>query len=599
MNPTRFIARALLVAGLLLGPLVSAEERLVGKAAAERHAELRSEIARHDELYFRKAAPEISDAEYDSLKRELRTLETEFPALAAHGETSDRLGDDRTGRFPTHPHREPMLGLEKTHTEAELRKFLLRAAKTAAAEALTWLVEPKFDGLAISVTYERGRLVRAVTRGNGTEGDVVTENLLACTDLPRELRGATVPEFVELRGEVFMTQAEFERLNAARIAAGAEIYAHPRNLAVGTLKSLDPAERASRRLTVVFFGWGAWMPEADEPRAQTEFYPRLAAWDLPTPAVHVAIGPETVWGLVRALDRGRLDFPAPLDGAVVKVDDVAVRRRLGESRTAPQWAVAHKFEPERVETRLLGITLQIGRTGAVTPVAELEPVRLGGSVIARATLHNRREIERRDYRIGDFVRVERAGEVIPQLVGVNLARRPADSVPYAFPTGCPSCATALEAEGEAGLRCPLRACTAQVKRRLEYAVSSSALNLRGFGPALVATLVDRGRIRDFDDLYRLTPAEVPPRVPEQIERSKRTELWRHIAALGLPEVGGASARKLATHLRGLDALAAADVTTLRAAGLTESAAQQVAEEVRRPELQRLLQALTEAGVRPE
>lgn len=597
MKTYRVAALFLFAGSLLLCIHAFAGEPPPG-SAVERHAQLRSEIARHDDLYFRQAAPEISDAEYDALKRELRQLEEQHPSLATGRPEENRLGDDRTGRFPTQAHRVPMLGLEKTHTEAELRKFLSRAAKALGDGKQVWLVEPKFDGLAISLTYEQGRLVQAITRGNGVEGDVVTANLLACTDVPRELGGGAVPDRVELRGEVFMEQAEFERINAERHAAGREIYAHPRNLAVGTLKSLDPAELAARRLSIVFFGWGGWEPAEDEPPTQREFYGRMAAWGLATPEAHIATGPETVWGLVRAMDHGRIEFPAPLDGAVVKLDAVDARRRLGESRTAPLWAVAHKFEPERVETRLLGITLQVGRTGAVTPVAELQPVRLGGSAVSRATLHNRREIERRDYRIGDTVRVEKAGDIIPQLVGVNLALRPTGSTPYAFPEKCPACATALAPDGDAGLRCGNRRCPAQVKRRVEHFVSKSALNIRGFGPVLADSLVERGIVRDLDDLFRLTDADVPRGVREQLEQGREAELWRVIVGLGLPEIGAVNARRLAVRFGRLDALAEADEAALREAGLTAVAAREVAATLAEPEMRRLLTALTEAGLRP-
>lgn len=581
-----------------LGGLFFPAKAQVPDAVSQRHAELRAEIARHDALYFRAARPEISDAEYDALKRELLALEQQHPALAASAPAT--LGDDRSGRFPTAAHHAPMLGLDKSHTEAELRKFLTRVRRAAGSEPVTWIIEPKFDGLALSLVYENGTLLRAVTRGNGFEGDVVTDNLLSCAAVPRELprEHGPVPRRVEVRGEVYLTQAEFDRINAARRAAGAEIFAHPRNLAVGTLKSLDAAERAGRQLSFVAYGWGAWEPTDAAPEGQIDLLRRLAAWGFATPEHHAASGEETVLGIVRAMEKGRLDFPAPLDGVVVKVEAVTLREILGTGATAPAWAIAHKFEPERAETRLLGITLQVGRTGLITPVAELEPVLIGGTTIARASLHNRREIERRDYRIGDHVRVERAGEVIPRLVGVNLARRLADSVPFAFPEKCPACASALEPAGDVQVRCPLRACPAQVKRRVEHFVSPAALNLRGFGPALVATLVDGGRVREVDDVYRLTSEEVPARLLEQIERSKTAELWRVIAGLGLPEVGGANARKLAAHFRSLDMLAKADEATLRAAGLTESAARQVAQELRRPETQRVIRALAEAGVVP-
>lgn len=570
--------------------------------ARERLAELRAELARHDELYFKHASPEITDAEYDALKREFHALLEQHPQLAAaEGEAAaGALGDDRSGRFPTARHRVPMLGLEKSYTEVELRKFIARVERLAG-EPVTWVVEPKYDGLAISLTYVRGRLVRAVTRGNGSEGDDVTANLLACTDVPRELPvtpDLPRPDFLEVRGEVFMALAEFERVNALRRAAGEEVFAHPRNLAVGTLKAADPAALRSRRLTLVCYGWGACEPAGAEPVSQRDLLKRLGAAGFLVPPAHVASGAETVWQIVRVLNRERSEFGGPLDGAVIKVDEVGLRRRLGEAETTPRWAIAHKFEPERVETRLRAITWQVGRTGMLTPVAELDPVTLGGSTIARASLHNRREIERRDYRIGDRVRVERAGEIIPQLAGVNLAARPAEAVQVAFPTECPACATALQPEGEAGWRCPRRSCPAQVKRRLEYFASEAALNIRGLGPVLVESLVERGKLSEVDGIYRLSGADVPARLLEQIERSKSAELWRFVVGLGLPEIGGVNARKIAARAGSLEALGRMSREELVAAGLSSSVAESVARELATASLQQILHGLSAAGVQP-
>lgn len=599
--------RSLVCLGVMFWLVVTVAGRTDAPAAptaSARLAELRTEIARHDDLYFRQAAPEISDAEYDALKRELRELEAQYPDGALPADANDTIGDDRSGRFPTRAHRVSMGGLEKSYSEADLRRFFARVANIAGGEAVAYVVEPKFDGLAISLTYENGRLTHAVTRGNGNEGDVVTGNLLACTDVPRELRravgdGGQLPVLIEIRGEVYLEQSEFERINAERIAAGESIFAHPRNLAVGTLKSSNAGVLATRRLALVCFGWGAWEPHGSAPASQRELLAQLAAWGFNVPPAHVVFGPESVWQAVRALDAGRLDFPGPLDGAVIKVDDVSLRAALGEARSAPLWAVAHKFEPERVETTLKAITLQIGRTGVLTPVAELEPVQLGGTTVARASLHNRREIERRDYRLGDTVRVEKAGEIIPQLVGVNLAARPGDAMPFAFPRECPACAVPLAFESESVVRCPNRNCSAQVKRRVEHFVSESALNIRGFGPALVGALVDRGRVREVDDVFQLTGADVPARVAEQIARSKRAELWRFIVGIGLPDIGAVNARKLAAHFENLERLAEADAAELQAAGLTAAVAAGVVEELQRGYVQRVITNLRAADVSPK
>lgn len=564
---------------------------------------LRAELARHDELYFKRAAPEITDAEYDALKSELHALERLLPTDTPDAPRADAPGDDRAGAFPTVRHLAPVLGLAKSHSEAELRKFVAKVERTLGGDDVAWIVEPKYDGLSISVTYEQGRFIRAVTRGDGREGDDVTANLLACSTLPVGLDpAAAVPARVELRGEVFMRQAEFERINTERAAAGQEPFAHPRNVAVGTLKSTDAAERAGRRLDVVLYGWGSWEPAESAPASQRELLERVAAWGLPVPEwVRGAVGFDEIWREVRTLGRARLALGFPIDGVVVKVDDVAQRTRLGETDSAPNWAVAHKFEPERVETRLRAITLQVGRTGTITPVAELEPVTLGGARVARATLHSAREIERRDYRIGDVVRVEKAGEIIPVLVGVVRERREPGTAPYRFPASCPACATALVREGEAGWRCPSRSCPDQIARRAEHFVSAEALGLRGFGPAVVGALVGQGAVREVDDFFALTleqlqaaaggRARQAERLQAELAGARRAELWRWVHGAGLPECGPANSRKLAARFGSLPALAQADAAALRQAGLTAAAAEVLAAELARPEVRDLLARL--------
>ncbi|MBA4138685.1 MAG: DNA ligase (NAD(+)) LigA [Opitutus sp.] len=603
-------------AALLLLCVAASSLRLSASAADRppdlaRLESLRVEIAHHDELYFKKAAPEITDAEYDALKRELRNLEARIATDPAAIESSpnDALGDDRSGRFPGYRHRVPMLGLEKSFSESELRKFLVRVTRTAGAERVTWIIEPKYDGLAISLTYERGRLVRAVTRGDGVEGDDVTSNLLACVDVPRDLRAISatpMPDVIELRGEVYLDHTEFERINAERRAAGETMFVHPRNLAVGTLKSSDPAVLRSRRLTAVFYGWGECEPATLAPGSQRALLERLSSWGFRVPPAQVAHGPETVWQLIRALDVGRTGFPGPLDGAVVKVDDAALRARLGQTATAPLWAIAHKFEPERVETRLKAITLQVGRTGVLTPVAELEPVEIGGTMIARASLHNRQEIARRDYRIGDTVRVEKAGEIIPQLAGVNLVRRSGVEVPFAWPDNCPSCRAPVTVE-EVAVRCANYACPGQLQRRIEHFCSAEGLEIRGLGPALIGTLIERGLVRDAADLYRISREnwmavvglKSAERLVAEIERSRRAELRRVICGVGLPGVGATHAQKLALRFGGLAALRDASRQELESAGLTAAVATDVMMELKRPEVRMLLDGLLEAGVAPQ
>ncbi|MCW5549576.1 MAG: NAD-dependent DNA ligase LigA [Opitutaceae bacterium] len=609
----RWIGRGLLVAGLLLwaGAVVPAEASDPAKAR-ERILHLRAEIARHDELYFKHAAPEISDAAYDTLKRELHGLEAEHPDLL-DGAGPAGLGDDRSGRFPVYRHRVPMTGLDKSYSEAELRAFHARVVRRADGVEPELVVEPKYDGLALGVTYESGRLVRAVTRGNGTEGDDVTANARMIAALPRELRSTAVrpwPEVVEVRGEVYLTYGELARINAEREQAGEPPLAHPRNVAAGTLKLSDPAEVGARRLAVVFYGLGACEPETARPESQGDLLATLAAWGLPVPQEsRVVRGWAELQTAVAALGRarGRLDFPT--DGVVVKVNERRWQQALGVGAQTPRWAIAHKFAPARVETRLRGITIQVGRTGLLTPVAELEPVKIAGATIARASLHNRAEIARKDIRVGDVVRVEKAGEIIPMIVGVNLARRPAEAAPYGFPTACPACGTeTVGVDGEAAVRCPNADCPAQVRRRLEHFASKSGVDIHGLGPAWVDLLVTHGAVRRPGDLYRLQRDDwlalgrkgglAAERLPAAVERSKQAELWRFIQGLGIPRIGEAGARRLARRFDRLEALAGASPGEWAEAGLGPAAVTALAEYFSEPANRALVADLQAAGIKP-
>ncbi|RXK52801.1 NAD-dependent DNA ligase LigA [Oleiharenicola lentus] len=576
------------------------------ESARRRIEELRAEIARHDALYFKQAKPEITDAEYDRLKQELAFLETANPQLAA---PAPAVGDDRTGSLPDVPHRERMGSLDKAYTEAEWRAFHARLTKALGRTDLVFVVEPKYDGLAISLTYERGELVRAVTRGDGKEGDDVTAQVRAIESLPHTLRpGAQpAPALVELRGEIHVEIAEFVRINREREAAGEEPFAHPRNLAVGTLKSADDSEVADRRLSLVLFGWGAWQGGA-APKSQLEFLGQLGAWGLPVVKdIRIARTADEAWAAVNTLSRDRAKLGFPIDGAVVKLDDVALRARLGESDTAPRWAIACKYAPERAATILRGITLQVGRTGVLTPVAEFDPVAVGGATISRATLHNRDEIARRDLRLGDTVEIERAGEVIPAVVGVRLDRRPAEARPYLFPARCPACDTPLVAKSdEAAVRCVNARCPAQRQRRLEHFASAQAVDLDGFGAATIAALVKAGHLKTPVDFYRLRPTDLlavegigektADRLLAAIERSKSAELWRFVAGFSIPQVGAVTSRELAALAGDLAGFARLGGDRLKTA-VDQAVAESVADFLSRAENQSDLRALIAAGVR--
>ncbi|HLP09011.1 MAG TPA: NAD-dependent DNA ligase LigA [Opitutaceae bacterium] len=542
--------------------------------ARDRIAALRVEIAHHDELYFRHAAPEISDAAYDALKRELAALEREHPAEAAAAGALAALADDHTDGFARMPHRTPMLGLLKSYTEAELRAWYEGAAARTADATLGVVIEPKIDGVAFSASYERGELVRVLTRGNGGSGDDVTNVARQIRSLPARLaarasdgRVNMIPELIELRGEVYVSWAEFARLNREREAEGEEPYAHPRNLAAGTLKQLAPEESQVRALDVVFYNWGAYEPTAAAPESQRAFHEQARRWALPViEHVRAATNAETLWRAVQALGAERRSLPYPIDGAVAKVDAVALRGRLGESDAAPRWAMAYKFTAERATTRLRTITIQVGRTGRLTPVAELEPVALAGSTVARASLHNPASIGRLDLRIGDHVVLEKSGEIIPQLVEVDRTQRPAESTSYLFPENCPECGTpVLFSDGRTEARCVNEFCAAKVRGRIEH--FAECIEIKGLGPATVATLVASGLVRDAGDLYLLRRKQLValPGIGDKraaallaaIEQSRQAELWRVIAGLGIPRVGPVAAKELAIKYRGIRQLIAA------------------------------------------
>jgi DNA ligase (NAD+) len=576
-------------------------------------ASLRTEVAHHDRLYHQQAAPEISDYEYDQLKRRLRELERAFPELAAEPGAVAEVGDDRTGLFATYRHRETMLSLEKTYAEADVRAFHRRLEKRLGRDDLAYVVEPKFDGLAVSATFENGQLVRAVTRGNGIEGDDITANALAIRRFPRSLRARSddgaenpVPAVIELRGEVFVSFAEFARANAEREAAGEAPFANPRNLAAGTVRQLDPRVVAQRNLDVVFYGVGACEPAGVQPPTQHELHAMLRRWGVPAvEKFWTARGGGELWAAVQEVGRVRRGFAFPTDGAVAKLDAVDAQCIAGATDEAPRWAIAYKFAPERVEARVRAIAIQVGRTGVLTPVAELEPVQLAGSTVGRATLHNRDEIARRDVRVGDSVYLEKAGEIVPAIVGVNLARRPAGAVAFAFPSACPACgAPVVSRPEEVAVRCANEDCPERLRRRLEHFVGRECLAIEGVGPALIDACVTRGWLKELPDLYRLRREDLltlgrdvarsTDRLLAAIESSRQAELWRVIHGLGIPQIGEASAKDLARRYASLDALLHAQVGGGDGAAAERALGGWLAE----PRHRAIIEELMAAGLRP-
>ena len=585
-------------------------------AAVRRLAFLRSELARHDTLYFRDAAPVVSDAAYDRLVAERSALERALAVPTALRPEPGASGDDRTGRLPTSPHGERMLGLEKAHAEADVRAFHARLALRLGRGDLPYVVEPKVDGMAVSVTYEKGRFVRAVTRGNGLEGDDITAGVRALARLPAVLssgKGHPLPDTIELRGEIYVPFAAFQRVNAERELAGEPPFANPRNLAAGTIRQSDSAAVAARGLEIVFYAFAACAPVAAAPASQHELHAAMQAWGLPVLASCREVrGADAIWDAVQAVGRERASLAFPTDGAVVKLDDVALQEEAGATAAAPRWAIAYKFAPVRAETRLLGITVQVGRTGLLTPVAELAPVGLGGATVTRASLHNAGEIARHDLRIGDYVYVEKAGEVIPTVAEVDLARRTGDALAFVFPSVCPACGAAVAVDGDEGVhRCPNPDCPAQVAGRIEHFASRACVNIEGFGPALIDALVKQGRLATVADVYRLRRGDLAPagredgrsvdRLLAAIEASRRAPSWRVIYGLGIPHVGATTARALGDAFGGLAALAAArpeDFASLRSSGkMGDVTIQAVLTYFAAPSGRNLVAELRAAGVR--
>jgi len=557
--------------------------------AQQRITELRAQIARDDELYYKRSRPEISDFEYDANKRELAGLEQQFPQFATKDSPTQRVGDDRVQGFKEVAHRQKMLSLDNTYNEAELRAFHARLERLLGTGDLRYTVEPKIDGLAVSLTYEDGHFVRAVTRGQGDRGDDVTANVRTIRSLPHQLRGAA-PKLVEIRGEIYLTEAEFERINAERAAAGEELYANPRNLAAGTVKLLDPAEVARRKLDLVLYGLGYCEPPVVA--SQTDLQKRLRAWGLPVVEKYWTVrGIDAAWAAIGELDRLRHDFAYGTDGAVVKLDDVAQQREAGETDKAPRWAIAYKFKPETARTRLRGITIQVGKTGILSPVAELEPVLLAGSTISRATLHNEDEIRRKDIRVGDLVEIEKAGEVIPAVLRSFPAERAAGAREFdlraAVGGQCPVCGgkiakVAVDTESGEGAawKCQNYDCRAQRAGRLSFFCSRRALAIDGVGGVVAAKLVELDHVQDPPDLYEvaletlatlnLGTAEEPrvfgeknaAKIIAAREAARALPLEKWLYALSVPDVGESTARELGRRHRTLAELA--DSPLLRA-----------------------------------
>ncbi len=523
---------------------------------------LRRVLDRLNHNYYVLNAPSAEDREYDRLMAELTALEAAHPEFDDPNSPTKRVGSDLTREFQQVRHRYPMLSLGNTYSEEEVREFVERIERENAST--DYCCELKFDGTAISLTYENGRFVRAVTRGDGSVGDAVSANVRTIRSIPMNLLGEGWPAHMEVRGEIYMPHESFDRLNAERADIGEEPFANPRNAAAGTLKQQNSAVVARRGLDAVLYAVQADAPVAG---SHYETLQRLGEWGFKTSsAVRVCRSVDEIMDYIRYWDTERHKLPYETDGAVIKVDSVRLQRDLGATAKAPRWAVAYKFKAEQAATRLLSIDCQVGRTGAITPVANLEPVRLAGTTVKRASLHNAEQIELLDIRIGDTVLVEKGGEIIPKIVGVDLAARPAESVPFRYITHCPECGAELVKEpDEAKHYCPnATGCPPQIVGRIVHYISRKAMNIEGLGDETVQLLYENGLLGDMANLYDL---EVDHLVPlERLGQKSAENIVRNIAAsvtvpygrvlfaLGIRYVGETTAKKLAAAVPSIDAL---------------------------------------------
>jgi len=542
----------------------------VTAAAAARIAQLRTEITQHDYRYYVLDDPLVSDAEYDRLMQELRGLESAHPELVTPDSPTQRVAGTPRAGFGEVTHQIPMLSLDNAFSDADVQAFDRRIHERLGRSGdLEYVAEPKLDGLAVSVIYRDGRLERAATRGDGITGEDVTANVRTIRAVPQRLRGAA-PALLEARGEVFMTIAGFERMNELARARGEKVFVNPRNSAAGSLRQLDARITASRPLSAFFYGLGA-LAGLSPPARQSELLELLRAHGLPvSPETRTVRGVEGCLGYYHAIGARRSSLPYQIDGVVYKLDSRSDQERLGFVSRAPRWAIAHKFPPDEAFTIVKGIEFQVGRTGALTPVARLEPVFVSGVTVTSVTLHNIDEVRRKDVRVGDTVVVRRAGDVIPEVVSVVADRRPPGTSPVELPQHCPVChSQVLRAEGEAVARCTGDfTCRAQRQEALRHFASRRALDIEGLGDKIVEQLVEREIVRTPADIYALSLAQLSEleRMGEKsaanllaaIDRSRRTSLPRLLYGLGIREVGEATALALAQHFGTLEGLMAAD-----------------------------------------
>lgn len=578
-----------------------------GRLRAE---EIRSQINYHDYLYFVKDVPEISDAEYDELMRRLRAIEEHYPELLSSDSPTQRVAGQPVETFGVVEHREPLLSLANAFNGEELQAWGRRATKLLEVEGFAVVCEPKIDGLAVALVYEGGRLVQGATRGDGLRGEKITENLRTIRSIPMQLRADRFPRRFEVRGEVYMSKGSFEGLNGERAERGEALFANPRNAAAGAVRQLDPRITASRKLDIWVYQLG-WL-EGERPSSHWETLQWLGELGFRiNPHIARYESLDAIEGHYREWAEKRHELEYEIDGLVIKIDDVALWERLGYVGREPRWAVAYKFPPIQATTKLVDLAINVGRTGSLNPFAILEPVQVGGVVVKQATLHNEDDVRRKDIRIGDTVIVQRAGEVIPQVVGPVASKRSGAEREFVMPERCPVCDSEVERpSGEAMSYCTNVSCPAQIYRWLTHFAGRGAMDIDGLGEKWCAILLERGLVEDPADLYKLSGEQLlslermgeksAQKLVDAIEASKERPLGRLLFALGIRHVGSEVAGLLAAQFGRLDAVAAAGLEELQG---TPAIGPKIAESVNRyfrePRNRRLVEKLRRAGVRME
>lgn len=572
----------------------------------DEYLKLLEEIKRHDALYFQKSQPEISDYEYDLLVKRVEKIENEHPDWVPEDTPTRHVGEAPTKGFTQVKHEYPMLSLSNTYSKEEVADFIKRVDKLLEGRPVEYCVELKMDGVAMSLKYEEGKLVRGVTRGNGKQGDDITANVKMIKTIPHTLKEKVS---IEVRGEVFIPKTEFIELNREREEGGDVCWANPRNAAAGSLKLLDSKEVAKRKLDIVVYNA---IGSGEE--KQSEIHRYLKKMGLPVGSekhFKVCKTVDEIFSFADQIEKIRSDLPFEIDGIVIKVDLLRYHDMLGATAKSPRWATAYKFAPEQAETVIEGITVQVGRTGVLTPVADLKPVSLAGSTISRATLHNEEEVARKDIREGDHVIIEKGGDVIPKVVHVVTAKRPPHSKPWVMPEICPICGTkVIRKEGEVAVRCPNRTkCAGQTLRRLSFFASKNAMDIDHLGPEIVKKLIEYGFVSHVSDLYRLTEEELSQlegfkeksikNLLKSIEDSKKTTLARFIFAIGIPYVGEGTAGLLADSAGSIEKLSEMSEEELCAIdGVGDKVADSIIEFLSDPAHQKEIEDLLHLGVKP-